>query len=275
MEGGILALGAVTGPMPPRATAAPFEEDQAAAAARRYLRSRELPDEHRAAAGDGGRDAPPPPGTAVRRRAGGPGITPRCRRGRPVPSPPPHGVPERGQAAGAGAQPGGRGGGAWTDPAMPTSAGRRGGGDSSPALRGPRPPCSAPAPAPHPAFPRPGWGGEGGGQLPSATPAPPRQLGLGVKTVIAVPDRVAAAARLLPAAARTGTASPGPTGVTDPLGGGGRSRVSPPPRAVRGSCSGLPASPGCRCLSLILCLPEESVLLQSNLRLIQSRQISS
>lgn len=39
---GILALGAVTGPMAPWVTAAPFEEDEAAAVARRYLHSQEL-----------------------------------------------------------------------------------------------------------------------------------------------------------------------------------------------------------------------------------------
>lgn len=129
----------------------------------------------------------------------------------------------------------GGGGGAWTDPAMPTSAGRRGGGGTR-AL-----PCEVPGRR-APLRPQPrtllslGRVGEerGGGSCRRPPPPPPRQLGLGVKTVIAVPDRVAAAARLLPAAARTGTASPGPTGVTDPLGGGGRSRVSPPPQGRAG-----------------------------------------
>lgn len=82
----------------------------------------------------------------------------------------------------------------------------------------------------------------------AAAATSPRQMGRGVKTVIAAPDRVAAAARLLPAASLTGTASPGSAGVTDPRGergttetrAGGRSRVPPAPCGA--------AAPGCRLL---------------------------
>lgn len=48
-----------------------------------------------------------------------------------------------------------------------------------------------------------------------------------------------------------------------------------PPEPCGTAALGLPAAPESRCLSLIFHLPEESFLLQSNLRLIQSRQISS
>lgn len=100
------------------------------------------------------------------------------------------------------------------------------------AVLGARPRCSAPAPLP--AFPRPGWGPPAGAQL----PPPSRQMGRGVNTVIASPDRVAVAAHLLPAGSRTGTTSPGLDGVTDPVvwgepagtRGGGRTRV--PARAM-------------------------------------------
>lgn len=147
------------------------------------------------------------------------------------------------------------------DTAAGTSVERRKG--PSRAVRDPRPGYSAAAPLP--AFPRPLWGPPAGAQLPLS----PRQMGRGVKTVIAAPDRVAVAARLLPAASRTGTASPGSAGVTD------RAVAAGTRGAVRGSCPRLPASPWCRYLSFISCLPEERFLLQSNLHLIQSRQISS
>lgn len=61
MEGGILAPGAVTWPMRPQATAAPFEESKAAVVPRRELRP--------GAAGHGGRERPAVPRTDVERRA--------------------------------------------------------------------------------------------------------------------------------------------------------------------------------------------------------------
>lgn len=256
MGGGILAFGAVTGPTPPVVTAAPFERDKAAA--RPHLRLRELPCQHRGAAGDGGRDAPRPPG-----RASGPPLAeedaPRHRRARPVPS-------------------------------VPRSAGRRQELGLNPRRAGWTRPCgqawagegAEPRSGPAPRVPSAGLGAAGRGVAAAVPPRP--SGGSRRRDRNRCPARAAAAARLLPAAPRT--ASPGSAGPDrchrpggggtgrGPRGpGGARSRVPPQRRA--GGCSGLAASPGCRCLPLILCLPEESFLLQSNLHLIQSRQISS
>lgn len=237
MEGDILAPGAVTRPMQPQATAAPFEErakqmlfHDGTSAAGSSMRATGRCGAWRK------RDAVPRTDVEPRAMARAP-LSAHAATSVSAPSPRCPGAQTGDRRRG---WPGHVSG--WTQPCWRA----RGGGRTGLrwAVRGLRPRCLAPALLP--VFPWSGWGAAGQGcTAPVLVPrSSPRQMGRGAKAVIAVPDRVAAAARLLPGGRRdrglAGTAAGSPS-------------------AVRDRCVGLPASPECRCLSLVFCVRQRRI----------------
>lgn len=231
MEGGTLAPGAVTWPMRPQATAAPFEDSKAAAVPRRYLRGRELHASNGEVRGTEEENVLRSPGRTSNDRHRWPGhhfphtLRPPC-------PPRPSGVPERRRATGAGV-----GLGTCRD-GQSRAASVRGRQDeirAGPcwAVRGLRPRCLAPALLP--VLPWTGWGPlTGAAQLTDFSPAipPGRWVGASRPQLLAPIGLLQPPASYLEEGRDRGLA-------------GGRSRA---PSPVRDSCLGLPASPECWCL---------------------------